>query len=52
MATVCGATMALMDAGVKITQPVAGIAMGLVKDGDREAILTDIAGKEDSWARV
>ncbi len=49
MATVCGATMSLMDAGVKITQPVAGIAMGLVKDGDREAILTDIAGKEDSW---
>jgi polyribonucleotide nucleotidyltransferase len=49
MATVCGATMSLMDAGVKITQPVAGIAMGLIKDGDREAILTDIAGKEDSW---
>jgi len=49
MATVCGATMSLMDAGVKISQPVAGIAMGLVKDGDREAILTDIAGKEDSW---
>ncbi len=49
MATVCGATMSLMDAGVKITQPVAGIAMGLVKDGDREAILTDIAGKEDAW---
>ena len=49
MATVCGGTLALMDAGVKITQPVAGIAMGLVKDGDREVILTDIAGKEDSW---
>jgi polyribonucleotide nucleotidyltransferase len=49
MATVCGATMSLMDAGVKITQPVAGIAMGLVKDGDREVILTDIAGKEDAW---
>jgi polyribonucleotide nucleotidyltransferase len=49
MATVCGATMSLMDAGVKITQPVAGIAMGLIKDGDREAILTDIAGKEDAW---
>jgi len=49
MATVCGATMSLMDAGVKISQPVAGIAMGLVKDGDREAILTDIAGKEDAW---
>ena len=49
MATVCGATMALMDAGVKITQPVAGIAMGLIKDGSREVILTDIAGKEDAW---
>jgi len=49
MATVCGGTLALMDAGVKISQPVAGIAMGLIKDGDREAILTDIAGKEDSW---
>ncbi len=49
MATVCGGTLALMDAGVKITQPVAGIAMGMVKDGDREVILTDIAGKEDAW---
>jgi polyribonucleotide nucleotidyltransferase len=49
MATVCGGTMALMDAGVKISQPVAGIAMGLIKDGDREVILTDIAGKEDAW---
>jgi polyribonucleotide nucleotidyltransferase len=49
MATVCGGTLALMDAGVKISQPVAGIAMGLVKEGDREVILTDIAGKEDSW---
>ena len=49
MATVCGGTLALMDAGVKITQPVAGIAMGLVKEGDREVILTDIAGKEDYW---
>ena len=49
MATVCGGTLALMDAGVKITQPVAGIAMGLIKDGDKEVILTDIAGKEDAW---
>jgi polyribonucleotide nucleotidyltransferase len=49
MATVCGGTLALMDAGVKITQPVAGIAMGLIKEGDREVILTDIAGKEDAW---
>jgi polyribonucleotide nucleotidyltransferase len=49
MATVCGGTLALMDAGVKITQPVAGIAMGLIKEGDQEVILTDIAGKEDAW---
>jgi polyribonucleotide nucleotidyltransferase len=47
MATVCGGTMALMDAGVKIRQPVAGIAMGLVKEGDRYAILSDILGSED-----
>jgi len=47
MATVCGGTMALMDAGVKIRQPVAGIAMGLVKDGDRVAVLSDILGSED-----
>jgi polyribonucleotide nucleotidyltransferase len=38
-----------MDAGVKISQPVAGIAMGLIKDGEREVIMTDIAGKEDAW---
>ncbi len=49
MASVCAGTLALMDAGVKITQPVAGIAMGLIKDGDREVVMTDIAGKEDSW---
>ena len=47
MATVCGGTLALMDAGVTIRQPVAGIAMGLVKDGDRVAILSDILGSED-----
>ena len=47
MATVCGGTMALMDAGVKIRQPVAGIAMGLVKEGDRIAVLSDILGSED-----
>ncbi len=47
MATVCGGTLALMDAGVKIRQPVAGIAMGLVTDGDRVAILSDILGSED-----
>ena len=49
MASVCGATLALMDAGVPITAPVAGIAMGLVKEGDNYAILTDIAGAEDHY---
>ena len=47
MASVCGGALGLMDAGVKIRQPVAGIAMGLVKDGDRVAILSDILGSED-----
>jgi polyribonucleotide nucleotidyltransferase len=47
MATVCGATMCLMDAGVPIKDPVAGIAMGLVKEGDKVAILSDILGLED-----
>ncbi len=47
MATVCGATLSLMDAGVPISAPVAGIAMGLVSDGKRFAVLTDIAGQED-----
>jgi polyribonucleotide nucleotidyltransferase len=49
MATVCGATLALMDAGVPVAAPVAGIAMGLVKEGDAYAILTDIAGAEDHY---
>ena len=49
MATVCGGTLALMDAGVPIKAPVAGVAMGLVSDGDRFAILTDIAGQEDHY---
>ena len=49
MATVCGASVSLMDAGVPITSPVAGIAMGLVKEGDKYAILTDIAGAEDHY---
>ncbi len=49
MATVCGASLALMDAGVPIRAPVAGIAMGLVKEGDRHAILTDIMGTEDHY---
>ncbi|HET6266260.1 MAG TPA: polyribonucleotide nucleotidyltransferase, partial [Acidobacteriota bacterium] len=47
MATVCGGTLALMDAGVPLQSPVAGVAMGLVKEGDRHVILTDIAGEED-----
>jgi polyribonucleotide nucleotidyltransferase len=47
MATVCAGTLALLDAGVPITQPVAGIAMGLVKEGDRYAVLSDILGDED-----
>jgi polyribonucleotide nucleotidyltransferase len=47
MASVCGSTLALMDTGVPIKAPVAGIAMGLVKDGDRHSILTDILGLED-----
>jgi polyribonucleotide nucleotidyltransferase len=47
MATVCGSSMALMDAGVPIKAPVAGIAMGLIKEGDRVAVLTDILGVED-----
>jgi polyribonucleotide nucleotidyltransferase len=49
MATVCGASLALMDAGVPITAPVGGVAMGLVKEGDKYAILTDIAGAEDHY---
>jgi len=47
MASVCGSTLALMDAGVQIKSPVAGIAMGLVKEGDDYVVLTDIAGVED-----
>ncbi len=49
MATVCGATLAMMDGGVPISAPVAGIAMGLVMEGDDYAILTDIAGAEDHY---
>jgi polyribonucleotide nucleotidyltransferase len=49
MATVCGGTLALMDAGVPIKAPLAGIAMGLVKEGEKYAILTDIAGNEDHY---
>ncbi|WP_010521877.1 polyribonucleotide nucleotidyltransferase [Aquimarina agarivorans] len=47
MATVCAGTMALMDAGVQIKKPVSGIAMGLISDGDRYAVLSDILGDED-----
>jgi polyribonucleotide nucleotidyltransferase len=49
MATICGASIALMDAGVPLKAPVAGVAMGLVKEGDQYAILTDIAGAEDHY---
>lgn len=47
MATVCAGTLALMDGGVQIKRPVAGIAMGLIKEGDRVAVLSDILGNED-----
>src|SRR5205809_4026148 len=49
MATVCGASLSLMDAGVPLKAPVAGVAMGLVKEGDKYSILTDIAGAEDHY---
>ena len=49
MATVCGATLALMEAGVPIKRPVAGVAMGLVSENDKYAILSDIAGAEDHY---
>ena len=48
-ASVCGSTLALMDAGVPISSPVAGIAMGLIKEGDETFILTDIQGEEDFY---
>ncbi|CEN50913.1 polynucleotide phosphorylase/polyadenylase [Capnocytophaga canimorsus] len=47
MATVCAGTLALMDAGVKMTKPVSGIAMGLITDGEKYAVLSDILGDED-----
>jgi polyribonucleotide nucleotidyltransferase len=47
MATVCGGSLALMDAGVPMKAPCAGVAMGLIKEGDRVAVLTDILGSED-----
>ena len=47
MATVCGTSLSLMDAGVPIKEPVAGIAMGLIKEGDKFSVLSDILGDED-----
>jgi polyribonucleotide nucleotidyltransferase len=47
MATVCGTSLALMDAGVPLAKPVAGIAMGLILEGERFAVLSDILGDED-----
>jgi polyribonucleotide nucleotidyltransferase len=47
MATVCAGTMAMMDAGIQMKKPVSGIAMGLISDGDRHAVLSDILGDED-----
>jgi polyribonucleotide nucleotidyltransferase len=47
MATVCGTSLSLMDAGVPLRRPVAGIAMGLILDGERFAVLSDILGDED-----
>ena len=49
MASVCGGALSLMDAGIKISAPVAGVAMGLIKEGDDIAILTDILGDEDHF---
>jgi polyribonucleotide nucleotidyltransferase len=49
MASVCGGSLAMMDAGIPVASPVAGIAMGLCSDGEREAILTDILGDEDHY---
>jgi polyribonucleotide nucleotidyltransferase len=48
MATVCAGTLALMDGGIKISAPVSGIAMGLIKEGDRVAVISDILGDEDA----
>jgi polyribonucleotide nucleotidyltransferase len=49
MATACAGALALMDAGVPLQRPIAGVAMGLVKDGERWAVLSDIAGEEDHY---
>ena len=47
MATVCGGSLAMMDAGVPLRRPVSGIAMGLIKEGDKFAVISDILGDED-----
>ncbi len=52
MATVCGGSLSLMDAGVPVSASVAGVAMGLVSDGSRVAVLTDIAGQEDHYGEM
>src|SRR5260370_12898969 len=52
MASVCGGTMSMMDAGVPLKAPVGGVAMGLVMEGNKYAILTDIAGAEDHYADI
>lgn len=52
MASVCGGTLALMDAGVPIKKPVAGISVGLISDGDRYELLTDILGEEDHFGEM
>jgi polyribonucleotide nucleotidyltransferase len=52
MATTCGGTLALMDAGVPISEPVAGISIGLVNDGKQERFLTDIIGEEDHFGDI
>jgi polyribonucleotide nucleotidyltransferase len=49
MATICGGTLAMMDAGIKLKAPVAGVAMGLVSDGEKFIVLSDIAGQEDHY---
>jgi len=49
MATICGGTLSLMDAGIKLKAPVAGVAMGLVSDGEKFVVLSDIAGQEDHY---
>lgn len=52
MASVCGGTLSLMDAGIPISQPVAGISIGLIKDPDRSMLLTDIIGEEDHFGEM